>query len=242
MTIRRSRNQYKREDVIRLMEKAGWIRRDASGSHVVLSKAGHQSITLASTMTKDDTIKDVKRELGVHIDDILARKRGIKTTRQEIVKLVTLAQQLDRAGFDHAFIMKKCGLSTIIHDGTVLSKDVFKLPPDIVANTWFDTKAEKKGVKVKRPKQVGATGDRIDLRPQREPLPEIIEAPKSDDVVLDLLASIEQKISSATSSNTLYGRYQERLKATLVEVRTLKMTLRASMEVCDRIIAKLEEN
>ena len=234
MTIRRSRNQYKREDVIRLMEKAGWIRRDASGSHVVLSKAGHQSITLASTMTKDDTIKDVKRELGVHIDDILARKRGIKMARQEVVKRVTLAQQLDRAGFDHAFIMKKCGLSTIIHDGTVLSKDVFKLQPDIVANTWFDTKAEKKGVKVKRPKPEKFTFT--------EPLPEIIETPKSDDVVLDLLASIEQKISSATSSNTLYGRYQERLKATLVEVRTLKMTLRASMEVCDRIIAKLEEN
>src|SRR3990167_3183395 len=233
MTIRRSRNQYKREDVIRLMEKAGWIRRDASGSHVVLSKAGHRSITLASAMTKDDTIKDVKRELGVHIDDILARKRGVKITRQEVVKRITLAQQLDRAGFDHAFIMKKCGLSTIIHDSIVLSKDIFKLQPDIVANTWFDTKAEKKGVKVKQPKpeKFTFTG----------PLPEFIEAPKSDDVVLDLLASIEQKISSATSSNTLYGRYQERLKATLVEVRTLKMTLRESMEVCDRIIAKLEE-
>ena len=237
MTIRRSRNQYKREDVIRLMEKAGWIRRDASGSHVVLSKAGHRSITLASAMTKDDTIKDVKRELGVHIDDILARKRGVKITRQEVVKRITRGKKFERGGFDHAFIMKKCGLSTIIHDGTVLSKDVFKLQPDIVANTWFDTRAEKKGVKVKRPKQVI-----IDLRPKKEPLPEFIEAPKSDDVVLDLLASIEQKISSATSSNTLYGRYQERLKATLVEVRTLKMTLRASMEVCDRIIAKLEES
>lgn len=62
------------------------------------------------------------------------------------------------------------------------------------------------------------------------------------EAVFDLLATVERRLEMITRTDrlSLLGTYLEKLQETLMDTRALKGYLEKSLEVCNRILERLE--
>jgi len=219
-------SSYRRAEIVKLLQAAGWEARQGAEGHTVLAKDGKRAFTLTDPPHKN-VIAEIQKELGLHISQLIVTRRGKFLDENQIRQRLLLGQQLWRAGFTGDYLTKVSGLRTFYLYGFSITD--LNQPVEEIARRIRDAMLAKKGVKVRRPPP--------------EPAKPIIITPKTDtDAMAKILASIEQRLEffSRTDRLSLLGDYLERLQATLADMRSLKPLLEKQLEICNRILERLE--
>lgn len=241
MTTKRGRNRFQPSDVVRLMERAGWSARSDNG-HIVLNKADHSTITFGKQgPLRDATVLQLKKAIGVHLDDIVTRRKGTKLTRDEIRTRIDMAKQLLGAGFDMTYIARVCGLASLYGYG-LDQQQLLKHSLESLTDTLYQAVMRTQGMTVHRADAEGKA-----LRAPRE----FVGAGKNGHApseldfgaLLDLLQELDQKVAQAVGPGhlSLLGTYRERLSQTQLDARSLQRNLVGALEVCDRMVARLDQ-
>src|SRR3990167_3171568 len=225
MTVQHARNQYRPSEIIKLMGKAGWEARNGAGSHTILTKPGRPNITFGPTI-KDSTIKNIKRELGVHVNEILKPRKGQLVKRDIVRDRIIQAQKMRRAGFDMAYVDRACKLNAF-HRYGFPSKILMAGEPETLANDIYKEMSNKNGVRISHIPSIVPTdgeGEKIVKQwPKQYPPTELQSGDQG--AILEILSELERKIIGEFGSSRLLARYQERLKRTLVDARTMRQGL-----------------
>src|SRR3990167_8573084 len=238
MTVQHARNQYRPSEIIKLMGKAGWEARNGAGSHTILTKPGRPNITFGPTI-KDSTIKNIKRELGVHVNEILKPRKGQLVKRDIVRDRIIQAQKMRRAGFDMAYVDRACKLNAF-HRYGFPSKILMAGEPETLANDIYKEMSNKNGVRiVHAPSTMPTEAEKIVKQLHLRP-PEDLQS-GDQGAILEILSELERKIIGEFGSSRLLARYQERLKRTLVDARTMRQGLATALAAAERIVAYLEE-
>ncbi len=238
--IQKRLSRWRRAEVIKLLKMAGWTSRTGAEGHIIAQKED-QTITLGSDPVHKNAIGEVQRALGMHIDDVVQKRRGHPTSLKQIRKRLELAKQMDAAGFTFTKVIRQCGLTSLYNAGLKIS-DIRGSDSEQLAELLYDKVMRKKGVTVKRPPKIQSpvgTGQRI----PGEPKSEITEAMKSGDVgaILDLLAVLEGKFDNRdAAAQRLAGAHAQRLRLGLEEAQQLKQQLGKMGEDLDRLIQFLD--
>lgn len=221
-------SKWKRTEVIKLLETAGWSIRTGGEGHTIAQK-GEERITLGSDPINKNAVSDVERALGVHIEKVIRKQKGRSTSVRQLEQRFLLAKRMDAAGFDSKTVMKQCSLGGLYTYGfryhMIRGTESEQHELAVQINK---SRMEKKGVKVKQTKtfqieKPAASSSDGDLS-----------------AMLELLSSIESKVDSAGTSSIVSGRYMQRLQSALVEAGHLKAQLGKVSETVDRIMNLLD--
>lgn len=216
---------YSQVEIIKLMEAAGWEARRGT-NHVVLNKPGSKAITLTDPPHKNG-ISEIQRELGLHISKLLTREKGKTLTRKEIIRRISLAQQMWGAGLASKFVVATAGLEPFFPRG-ITTDDMRTKQPHEIANMVEKQRMEGKGVKIVHPAQ------RVEQEPPK---------PTADqEAVLDLLGEVSGRLEMVTRTDrlSLLGSYLDKIQLTLIDAKAMKVHFEKGLEFCNKIIERLE--
>lgn len=224
MAVRSS--PYRMPEIIKLLEAAGWEARQ-SGTHTILNKLGRRTITLSDPVHKNN-IALIQQELGMHILEMLPRSKGRRPSRQELIKRIEMAKRMLSAGLNSTYVVNKAGLGSLSRAGIRVS-ELQERPAEELADRVYQSSMKAKGVTI-RPAPAPAAA---------------VPKPRGDDVsaMLDLLGPISQHLEMITRTDrlSLLGGYLELLRLSLADLNALKPTLERSLEITNRMIARLEK-
>ena len=239
-------SKWRRHEIIKLMVMAGWSSRQGKEGHFILTKENQQAITLGSDPVHKNAIADVQRGLGLHIDQVIRKKKGQPTSRNQIKKRIVLAKQMDAAGFGSDIVLRNCSLNGLYEAGfsfiTLRDRD-----PEDYANELYKSLMAKKGVKiVKEPKKVDSpvgSGklppvDMSGLLTEEKP-----PTPNGDmNALLELMSVFGSQLEDIqTDGNKLSGILTERLKHAKEQAKHVKYLHLQYTEALDKLVTILEE-
>lgn len=225
-------SSYRRAEIVKLLQAAGWEARQGAEGHTVLAKDGKRAFTLTDPPHKN-VIAEIQKELGLHISQLIVTRRGKFLDENQIRQRLLLGQQLWRAGFTGDYLTKVSGLRTFYLYGFSITD--LNQPVEEIARRIRDAMLAKKGVKVRRPErqlpEPTYTGRLV--KPEKAP---------DTDAILEIMVGMERKLEMLTRTDrlSLLGDYLERLQATLADARSLKALLEKQLEICNRILERLE--
>ena len=248
-------SKWRRREIIKLLQMAGWSSRQGSEGQFILQKGDLPTITLGSDPVHKNAIAEVQRALGFHVDQVIRKRKGHPTSRNQIRKRLTLAKQMDAAGFDGKMVQKTCSLGGLYEVG-------FRLPslrdrePDDYADEIYKTMMGKKGVKVtKQPRKNGVAstvgsgrlppveeGTLVDVK-----IPIIRSVPTKDNgddinALLELMSVFGNQLDDLQAEgNRTSAVLAERLKHALEQSKHVKYLHNQYTEELDKLIAILEE-
>ena len=221
-------SRWKRTEVIKLLTLAGWSIRTGKEGHILAQK-DEELITLGSDPVNKNSVADVERALGVHIEKVIRKQKGKSTSVRQLEKRLELAKQMDAAGFSSKIVMKQCSLGGLYDYGFHYR---------MIRGT--ETERHEVAIEIHRKKLAKRS---IKVTQTQRPPKEKLEIPLDNgdlSAMLDLLSSIENKIDSTGVNQVVSGRYMQRLQSALVEAGHLKNQLGKVGESVDRIMALLD--
>lgn len=220
-------SRWKRMEVAKLMQMAGWSIRQGGEGHMLLQK-GSETINLGSDPVHKNSIAEVQRALGVHISTVIRKKQGKVSSKRQIKKRLELAQQMDAAGFTSAVIMKQTRIGSFYAYGFRMQM-LREGNLDQRAQEIHENLMKKRGIKIRKKP--------VEEAPPKKP------AAGGDDVgaLLELMASIDSKLDDrSAAAQRLAGIASEKVRAAASAIRTIRHHLGKAVEVADSAIQELE--
>lgn len=250
-------SKWRRPQIEKLMEMAGWTSRLGTEGHIILSKERELNIALGTDPVHLNAIAEVERALGIHIEKVIRRPRGSNTVNKNQLRIrLTLAKQMDIAGFDSKKIKKQCSLTSLYSHGfskrSLRVRDPIEYADELYARITAKKKANGKSKVQSQPGQGRIPIPIPPYIPSQEeaelikpPLPskdeKLKETPDDMSTILDLLASIERKINNIPEDDGLKEEYRKRLQTAFLLTQHIKLIMKMFNEIIEELASSLEE-
>lgn len=232
MSPKRS-SPFDRDEIEKLMISAGWTARIGTNGHLVLSKDNHRNITLTDPPHRN-AIAEIQTVLGLHISQLVNKRRGHPHSHSEIEKRLTLAQKMLKAGLSAKFVVDQCGLSVFFTKQATNMAEIRSMDPRELAARIYDEEMKKDGVKVTRPEPVEGF-----IPPLVRTAPDELR-PGDINALIDIMERIEIQLDTTNDPHlSLLGTYRERSKQALIDAQEMKDSLTKALESCEHIIKRL---